>query len=261
MSNSSEQTLEEDHGGVVEPPPHSSSSDQNPSEQQSEQQQTQEWETMARAWLLSFPEAKAVSMDEVEAWIDSNHHSLPEGIRSMPRSDVCQRLISIQKMRLPTQEKEVSQFDLENPPYRFQRTDQWRPVYSWLESLDQEEVVKSKEISDWLSANPDIQEQLCSRHTRYHLMHYIKKCHIKILKRKERKMGLQQQQNKETSLKVRRTVIMKQPEELQSNAIINLPKDGDAFLTKRKEAYLKYEILVELEKLLSPIFSKQQDGK
>ncbi|XP_065620697.1 uncharacterized protein LOC112006477 [Quercus suber] len=158
-------------------------------------------------------------------------------------------------------EKEVSQFDLENPPYRFQRTDQWRPVYSWLESLDQEEVVKSKEISDWLSANPDIQEQLCSRHTRYHLMHYIKKCHIKILKRKERKMGLQQHQNKETSLKVRRTVIMKQPEELQSNTIINLPKDGDAFLTKRKEAYLKYEILVELEKLLSPIFSKQQDGK
>jgi len=74
-------------------------------------------------------------------------------------------------------------------------------------------------------------------------------------------MGLQQQQNKETSLKVRRTVIMKQPEELQSNAIINLPKDGDAFLTKRKEAYLKYEILVELEKLLSPIFPKQQDGK
>jgi len=99
MSNSSEQTLEEDHGVVVEPPP---SSDQNPNEQ-SEQQQTQEWETMARAWLLSFPEAKAVSMDEVEAWIDSNHHSLPEGIRSMPRSDVCQRLISIQKMRLPTQ--------------------------------------------------------------------------------------------------------------------------------------------------------------
>lgn len=96
MSNSSEQTLDEDHGVAVEPPP---SADQNPSEQQ----QTQEWETMARAWLLSFPEAKAVSMDEVEAWIDSNHHSLPEGIRSMPRSDVCQRLISIQKMRLPTQ--------------------------------------------------------------------------------------------------------------------------------------------------------------
>ena len=103
MSNSSEQTLEEDHGVVVEPPP---SSDQNPNEQ-SEQQQTQEWETMARAWLLSFPEAKAVSMDEVEAWIDSNHHSLPEGIRSMPRSDVCQRLISIQKMRLPTQVQKV----------------------------------------------------------------------------------------------------------------------------------------------------------
>ncbi|KAB1217456.1 putative inactive purple acid phosphatase 27 [Morella rubra] len=86
------------------------------------------------------------------------------------------------------QGKEANQFDDENPPYRFQRTDQWRPVYSWLESLNQEEVVKSKEISDWLSANPEVQEQLCSRHSRYHLMHYIKKCHIKILKRKEKKL-------------------------------------------------------------------------
>ncbi|GMY15116.1 LOC18438113 isoform [Fagus crenata] len=248
MSNSSEQTLEEEHGP----------SDQNPNEQ-SEQQQSEEWEIMARAWLCSFPEPKEVSMDEVEAWIDSNHHSLPEGIKSMPRSDLAQRLISIQNcMRLPSQEKEMSQFDLENPPYRFQRTDQWRPVYSWLESLDQDEVVKSKEISDWLTANPDIQEQLCSRHSRYHLMHYIKKCHIKILKRKEKKMGLQQQ-NKETSLKVRRTVMMKQPAQLQCSTLSNLPKDGDVYLTKRKEAYLKYEILVELEKMLSPIFLKRQD--
>ncbi|XP_062169379.1 uncharacterized protein LOC133875304 isoform X2 [Alnus glutinosa] len=179
MSNSTEHTLEEDQGP--------SRTEQNPNDQSD--QQSQEWETMARAWLCSFPEAKAVSMDEVEAWIDVNHDSLPEGIKSMPRSDLCQRLISIQNcMRLPFQEKEASQCDTENPPYRFQRTDQWRPVYSWLESLNQNEVVKSKEISDWLSANPEVQEQLCSRHSRYHLMHYIKKCHIKILKRKEKKM-------------------------------------------------------------------------
>ncbi|XP_059443009.1 uncharacterized protein LOC132175173 [Corylus avellana] len=248
MSNSTEQTLDEDHGP--------STTDQNPNEQSD--QQSQEWETMARAWLCSFPEAKAVSMDEVEAWIDANHGSLPEGIRSMPRADLCQRLISIQNcMRLPFQEKEASQFDSENPPYRFQRTDQWRPVYIWLESLNQNEVVKSKEISDWLSANPDVQEQLCSRHSRYHLMHYIKKCHIKILKRKEKKMG-GQQQNKETSLKVRRTVVMKQPAALPYSAVSNLPKDGDVYMTKRKEAYRKFEILVELEKLLSPIFSKGQ---
>lgn len=62
-----------------------------------------EWETMARAWVCSFPEPKAVSMAEVEAWIDFNLDSLPEGIRSMTRSELCQRLISIQNMRLPTQ--------------------------------------------------------------------------------------------------------------------------------------------------------------
>lgn len=67
-------------------------------------EQSQEWETMARAWLSSFPEAKAVSMDEVEAWIDSNFDFIPQGIKSMPRPDVCQRLIAIQNcMRFPNQ--------------------------------------------------------------------------------------------------------------------------------------------------------------
>lgn len=86
---------------------------------------------------------------------------------------------------LVKQEKEESQVDI--PHARFQRTDQWRPVYSWLESLDKDEVVKSKDISDWLTENPLVQEQLCSRHSRYHLMHYIKKCHMKILKRRDKK--------------------------------------------------------------------------
>lgn len=68
------------------------------------QEQEQEWATMAQAWLCSFPEAKEVSMTEVEAWIDANLSSLPEGIQSMPRSDLCLRLISIQNsMRLPNQ--------------------------------------------------------------------------------------------------------------------------------------------------------------
>lgn len=83
------------------------------------------------------------------------------------------------------QEKDVNQID--HSQARFQRTDQWLPVYSWLESVDTEEVVKSKDILDWLSENPEVKNDLYSRHSRYHLMHYIKKCHVKILKRKERK--------------------------------------------------------------------------
>jgi hypothetical protein len=82
------------------------------------------------------------------------------------------------------QEKETNNVDV--PHARFQRTDQWLPVYAWLETLNKDEVVKSKEIADWLEQNPKIQEQLCSRHSRYHLMHYVKKCHFKILKRRQK---------------------------------------------------------------------------
>ncbi|KAJ7945707.1 Ribonucleoside-diphosphate reductase subunit beta [Quillaja saponaria] len=208
MSNRAEETLQN------QSPPDDNNDDQ-----------TEEWETMARAWLCSFPEAKEVSMTDVEAWIDLNLSSLPEGIQSMPRSELCQRLISIQNlMRLPNQGKEVNQLDL--PHARFQRTNQWIPVYSW--------------------------------HSRYHLMHHIKKCHLKILKRKERKKGVEKP-DKDNSLNVHKNVVRKQSAALPSSSLCNLPQDSDLFLAKRKEAYHKYEILVELEKLLSPMFSKSSN--
>ncbi|XP_020212394.1 uncharacterized protein LOC109796943 [Cajanus cajan] len=231
--------------------------EQEPEPEPEPEQQSEEWATMARAWLCSFPEAKEVAMAEVEAWIDSNLASLPEGLRSMPRPDLCNRLISFQNcMRLPNQDREATQLDL--PHARFQRTDQWIPVYSWLETLDKDEVVKSKEISDWLTDNPKVQEQLCSRHSRYHLMHYIKKCHMKILKRREKKKGVGvEQPDKDSSLKVQKDVVMKHPAPVTCSSLSNLPKDSDLFLAKRNEAYRKYEILLELEKLLSPVFPKQ----
>ncbi|XP_021685378.2 uncharacterized protein LOC110668457 isoform X1 [Hevea brasiliensis] len=239
MSNSNEQTTKEDQRP----------SDQNPN-------QSQEWETMARAWLSAFPEAKAVSTTEVEAWIDSNRGSLPADLQSMPRADLIDRLLAIQNyMRLPNQATKMIQVDL--PHVRFQRTDQWLPVYSWLESLDKDEVVKSKDISDWLTENPEVKEQLCSKHARYHLMHYIKKCHMKILKRRERKKGLQQT-DKTTSPKVHKIVDTKELSSLPSNLSNNIPKDSDLYLAKRNEALQKYQILLELEKKLSPHFSKLQ---
>ncbi|GKV13785.1 hypothetical protein SLEP1_g24763 [Rubroshorea leprosula] len=230
--------------------------ERRPSDQRRDDQQSQEWETMARAWLCAFPEAKAVSVSQVEAWIDSNHSSLPAGLQSMPRSDLIDKFLSIQNyMRMPSQpEKEFSQVD--NHPARFQRTDQWIPVYSWLESLDTDEVVKSKDISDWLNENPTVKEDLCARHSRYHLMHYIKKCHLKILRRKERKVGLQPS-NRESVLKVQKDVVTKQPATLPSNPLSNLPKDSDLYVAKKNEALRKYKILLELEKKLSPMFSRR----
>lgn len=264
MSNPAEQIQE-----GAEPKP----SDLNPSDQSDH---SQEWEVMARAWLSSFPEAKAGSMEEVEAWIDSNHASLPGNLKSMPRSDLCQRLISIQNlMRLSAQGKEEIQGDQVDradradqgeqgdlPHARFQRTDQWIPVYSWLESLQQDEVVKSKEISDWLTENPSIRDQLCSRHSRYHLMHYIKKCHLKILKRKEKKKGSQlpEKSPHKSPLKVHKDVVMK-PALPPRDSFSDLPKDSDVYLAKRREAFRKYEILVELEKLLSTNLCKSEGVK
>ncbi|KAJ8772307.1 hypothetical protein K2173_027484 [Erythroxylum novogranatense] len=228
------------------------SSDQNPN-------QAQEWETMARAWLSAFPEAKAVNTTEIDSWIDSNFGSLPSGLQSMPRSDIIDRLFSLQNyMRLPNQLTEAHQTDQADLHHaRFQRTDQWLPVYQWLESLDKGEVVKSKDISDWLNDNPEVKEQLCSRHSRYHLMHYIKKCHVKILKRREKKKGLQQT-DKPAPRKVEKNVEVKEPAPIKNNYLNNIPKDSELYLTKRKEAIHKFEILLKLEKKLAPHFANRQ---
>ncbi|XP_057972378.1 uncharacterized protein LOC131160579 isoform X3 [Malania oleifera] len=242
MSNSDDQT------------PGSESPQQSP-DRHSDQARDQQWEAAVRSWLSALPEGRALSAAEVEAWVASNHASLPEDLRSLPPSQLCDRFLSIQdSMGLLNQETDTNQADFSHA--RFQRTDQWIPVYSWLESLDKDEVVKSKEISDWLSDNPKIREQLCLRHSRYHLMHYIKKCHLKILKRRDKKKE-PQHSNKTTPVKVQKPGVVKQPVIQPCNAVNNLPKDSDIYLAKRNEALHKYEILVELEEQLSTIFAKQ----
>lgn len=224
----------------------------------SQTDQTQEWEVMARAWLRAFPEAKEVTTTDVEAWIDVNHDALPSELRSMERAELIERLLSIQNiLRLPAQipgEEKETTGHMNYPPARFQRTDQWLPVYSWLESLAQDEVVKSKDISDWLTDNPEIREQLCSRHSRYHLTHYIKKCHMKILKRREKQKLLPQA----PSVNASKDVVQKQVMQLPSNPLNNIPRDSELYVAKRNEAFQKYEILVALEKQLSTLFPKPQ---
>uniref|UniRef100_A0A7C8YT04 Uncharacterized protein n=1 Tax=Opuntia streptacantha TaxID=393608 RepID=A0A7C8YT04_OPUST len=202
-------------------------------------------------------------MSDVENWVKSNHEILPEEIKSMSQSDLLQRFSALQRSQPtvapepaiePSQVKTVSQVEY---PFRFQRTDRWLPVYTWLESLNADEVVKSKDISDWLSANPKICEQLCSRHSRYHLTHYIKKCHSKILKRQDKLKVEQPKAVEPTSEGVGNADVPAPPASMPSNQLVNIPRDSDLFQAKRKEALRKYEILVELEKQLASVIQKQ----
>jgi hypothetical protein len=69
-------------------------------------------------------------------------------------------------------------------PYRFQRTDLWKPVYQWLESLEMDSLVETKQISDWLTSNPKIMDRLVEKHSKYHLIHYTQRMHLKLLKKR-----------------------------------------------------------------------------
>lgn len=212
---------------------------------------THDFETLARTWLSSLPADKSLNPSDVETWLQSNNSSLPDHIKLMHPSDVYQMFLSFLNDGTPSNEEK-------DPNHaRFQRTDQWMPIYSWLESLKTDEVIKSKEIIDWLTDNPEVRDDLSARHSRYHLMHYIKKCHMKILKRKEKKKGLHTT-IKTSSPRAHKTEEKKSLVVLPSTSVIKLPKDSPIYMVKRNEAFRKYEILIEMEKQLTTIFEKQE---
>ncbi|XP_077229820.1 uncharacterized protein LOC143862640 isoform X3 [Tasmannia lanceolata] len=221
--------------------------------------QTPEWENRAQAWLSTLPKRRNVTTNKIEAWLDSNHSSLPEQIKSLPRSDLHARILAIHKLlRRPNQVQD------EPPQPRFQRTDQWRPVYSWLESLDTNEVVKAKEIADWLSENPRVKDQLYSRHSRYHLMHYIQKCHLKILRRREKLKGAPLQGapllTAGIPMQVSNNRVTTPEVPLPCNFSSNVLKDNDVSLTRKKEAFLRFELLTDLQNQLIDLLSKQREA-
>ncbi|XP_073146974.1 uncharacterized protein [Henckelia pumila] len=92
--------------------------------------------------------------------------------------------------------------------HRFQRTDQWMPVYSWLESLDTDEGLIVAKLPP--------------------------------------------------PTRVHQAIQMKATESPQStgNNSSTIPKGSEMYRAKQSEASRKYEILVELEKQLIPLFGK-----
>ncbi|KAG0480912.1 hypothetical protein HPP92_011770 [Vanilla planifolia] len=273
----------------------------------------QQWEDAARVWLASLPHLRDPSAYEIDAWIDFNRSSIPEDVRSLPRTDLHQRILSLRlSIRIASQAVGCGQVEF---PYRFQRTDQWLPVYKWLESLDKDMIVNSKEITDWLSSNTEFRDSMLVRHSRYHLMHYIQKLHLKLLKKKgscqrkkkeqsfgsldvsfsnapypsnyndihgpikkcgvnERKMGvgelievaidiLEGEQLRGMLLSTARAsvksfngVMARNDASLAKPTSSNLKDDG-TFSSKRNEAFLRYELLTDLQKQLTSILSQQ----
>lgn len=69
-----------------------SSSQENPS---LSDPRTREWETKARTWLSSMPSNHVVSTDEMDGWIDSDLPSFPEDLKSLPRSHLHRRILSL----------------------------------------------------------------------------------------------------------------------------------------------------------------------
>ncbi|XP_062195409.1 uncharacterized protein LOC133898740 [Phragmites australis] len=231
------------------------------------------WEIAARAWLESFPDGRQPTEPEVDAYIDAHRPELP----SLPRSQLHQRLLALRG-------DQVLDADQSAFPYRFQRTDLWKPVYQWLESLEMDSLVETKQISDWLTSNPKIMDRLVEKHSKYHLIHYTQRMHLKLLKKKGKLPKTLQLSAARTT--VRLSAIPVTPDEstvtlrkttppvtdkfsggsagrLQSGAAGRFQggsatlRDKKTSLSKKKEALLKYELLTDLQNQLTTVLLKQ----
>ncbi|XP_076903616.1 uncharacterized protein LOC143558718 [Bidens hawaiensis] len=134
------------------------------------------------------------------------------------------------------------------------------PVYNWLESLNTDEVVSKIQVQDWLTANAEIMRDVLGKYPGYHLVHYIRKCHKKILKKRDKKEGLHTRVKKRSS-KAHKTEEKKSLAKPPSSSATKLPKDSPTYMVKRNEAFQKYQILTEMEKQLSAMFQNQETAK
>lgn len=63
-----------------------------------------EWEEMAKAWVSTLPDGKALSPDEIQAWLQSNQAHLPDHIKSIPLRQLLQRFANFHStITQPTQ--------------------------------------------------------------------------------------------------------------------------------------------------------------
>ncbi|XP_008790776.2 uncharacterized protein LOC103707865 isoform X1 [Phoenix dactylifera] len=221
----------------------------NPNPSTSRSPASQPWQKVARAWLSTMPKNHNPTAGEIDSWIDSNQGGLPEDFRSLPRPELHRWLLSLHNRAPSLHQVEASgRVDF---PYRFQRTDLWQPVYKWLESLDKDVLVSGKEISEWLSANPSVMERLFSKHSQYHMMHYIQRMHLKLLKKRGKLPKSLQLSAARASVKALNSGMTAREAPLPCKFSGGVLRDNKILLSKKKEAFLRYELLTDLQSQLT----------
>ncbi|KAK1295225.1 hypothetical protein QJS10_CPA16g00971 [Acorus calamus] len=196
----------------------------------------------------------------MESWIESVQASLPDHLVSMPRTDLHRLILSLDDLvHSPDDHRGMAgPPPPDSHPARFQRTDQWKPVYAWLESLDADEVVKAKEITEWLEENEGVKEQLFARHSRYHLMHYIQKLHMKMLRRQGKIQKIVRPSNSRISTKVINVELTARAVSVPYKLSSNSTKENEIYLSRKNDAFLRFELLTDLQNQLTSLISKHE---
>lgn len=121
-------------------------------------------------------------------------------------------------------------------------------------------IVTSKEITDWLSLNKEFRDKLLARHSKYHLMHYIQKLHLKLLKKKGKLPKGMLLSAARASVKSTNGGVKFRDDISLCKASPDTLKDDGVFISKRNDAFLRYELLTDLQKHLTSILSKPNEN-
>lgn len=60
-------------------------------------------------------------------------------------------------------------------------SEKWKPVWLWLQSLGRTRIVDSAEVTAWLESNPAYAAEMRQYHTHGVLVHYVQKCHQRLV--------------------------------------------------------------------------------
>jgi len=60
-------------------------------------------------------------------------------------------------------------------------SEKWKPVWIWLQSLNRKDVVEAADVTAWLVRNPDYSKEIKQHHSHGALVHYVQKCHQRLI--------------------------------------------------------------------------------